>query len=251
MKKINTSYVVDPSILQPFTTKSLDFLQNGNKEMIEALCRNIISFQDYSYNTTTPYLIGNINTPFPSDGVVFFNGELYIMTENTAGLTYATIDTTPDSVADPLLFTDSITRAVHNNRYLSYTNTLAGSLFAVSDIVSTTKRTNISISGYLNGWVANTSPISNPIYTKTFRRVKLSGIVSLSGSISGKQNIFTLPVGYRPSEIRVFPCWISDSGPAKVGILSVDTTGIVSILTSSFSGTTTNLVCFDSAIFDV
>lgn len=141
MKKINTGFAFDPSPQQPFTTKSLDFLQDANKEMITAICRNIISNHGLTYSSSVPYFISQYNTSFISDGAVFFNGELYILEENVATLAYATIDTTPNATADPLLFSDGVDRNVHNNRYLTFTNTLLGSLFSIADIVDISKAT--------------------------------------------------------------------------------------------------------------
>jgi len=139
MKTINTSFVSDPSIQQPLTTKSLDFLQSGNKQALAVICRNIIKNHGLTYSASVPYLLSGPMfspiVPFVGDGTVFFNDEIYILQENTASATYATIDTTPDGTADPLLFSDLVNRNVHNNRYLAFTNTLAGSLFAISAIV--------------------------------------------------------------------------------------------------------------------
>ena len=139
MKNINTSFVSDPSIQQPFTTKSLDFLQSGNKQALAIICRNIVKNHGLTYSATVPYLLTiNMNSPivpFNGDGTVFFNDEIYILQENTSSALYAVIDTTPDATADPLLFSDLVNRDVHDNRYLTFTNTLAGSLFAIADIV--------------------------------------------------------------------------------------------------------------------
>ncbi len=139
MKTINTSFVSDPSIQQPFTTKSLDFLQSGNKQALAVICRNIVKNHGLTYSASVPYLLSGPMfspiVPFVGDGTIFFNDEIYILQENTATALYAVIDTTPDATADPLLFTDLVNRDVHNNRYLAFTNTLAGSLFAVADIV--------------------------------------------------------------------------------------------------------------------
>jgi hypothetical protein len=139
MKTINTSFVSDPSIQQPLTTKSLDFLQSGNKQALAVICRNIVKNHKLTYSASVPYQLSGPMlspiVPFTGDGTIFFNDEIYILQENTATATYATINTTPDGTADPLLFSDLVNRNVHNNRYLTFTNTLAGSLFAISDIV--------------------------------------------------------------------------------------------------------------------
>lgn len=137
MKNINTGFVVDPTIQQPFTTKSLDFLQRNSKEMIYAICRNLVTMSGRTYSFSTPYYISqNDIASFTSDGYIFFNGELFIMTENTASLDYAIVDTTADATYDPLLFTDNVNRNVHNNRYLTFTSTALGSLFAIANIVN-------------------------------------------------------------------------------------------------------------------
>ena len=136
MKKILTNSIVDPLIAQPFTGPSLEFLQSGQREMIGALCQNIIKGKGLSYNTSTPYLIAAISeVPFPTDGTIFFNGELYIMAENYAGLDYAMIDPALSSI-DPLVFTDGVQRAVHLNRYLTFTNNVADALFPLSAVTN-------------------------------------------------------------------------------------------------------------------
>lgn len=172
MKKINTGFVVDPTIQQPFTTKSLDFLQDNSKEMIYAICRNLVTMSGRTYNTSTPYYIAQNQMGITiSDGFVFFNDELYVMTENTGTLDYAIIDTTADATYDPLLFTDNVSRNVHNNRRLSFTSTLAGSLFAIADIVS------VQTPVVANPVVANTSATITGI-TSTDYTIKFNSEIS-------------------------------------------------------------------------
>ena len=248
MNRINTSNVVEPTLLQPFTANSLDFLQDANKEMIAALCKHIIATNNLAYSSSTPYRLYNVT----GTDYVFFNDELYTMTNPGGSTNIATLSTTYPAF-DPTLFSDGATSFnVHGQRNLIQTNgTLGTGVFDLVDIVELGKPIQTSIPSYLNGWVANTSPASTPAYTKTFGRVKLSGIVSLTGSITGKQNILQLPAGFLPSEIRTFPCYINDSGTVKSGIVSVDTTGLIIAQTSLFSGSTFNLVSLDSIIFDV
>lgn len=248
MNRIDTSNVSDPSLLQPFTANSLDFIQDANKEMITGLCKHIIATNNLSYSSSIPYRLYNVT----GTDYVFFNDELYTMS-NPGGSTNIAVLTTTYPAYDPTLFSDGITSFnVHGQRNLVQTNgTLGTGLFDLVDIVELGKPIQSTISTYLNGWVANTSPASTPTYIKTFGRVKLSGIVSLTGSITGKQNILQLPAGYIPSEIRTFPCYINDSGTVKIGMLSVDTSGLVIAQTSLFSGSTSNLVSLDSIIFDV
>lgn len=137
MKKIDVSQIVDPSIQQPFTGLSLAFLQEANKEMIYAVCRNIIVSHGHTFSATTPYFISADNYGgITGDGYVFYGNELYRTSENVAGYDYAIVDTTPDSVADPVLFTDSVNRNVHGNRYITYTPTASGALYNVNDVIN-------------------------------------------------------------------------------------------------------------------
>jgi len=234
MKKIDVSQIVDPSIQQPFTGLSLDFLQEGNKQMIFAICQNIIKSHGLTYNVAVPYLISaTSNAGFPSDGIVFFNDELYIMRENVASLTYAVIDTTPDTVADPLLFTDNVTRNVHNNRYLEFTNTLSGSLFAIADIIDITRAQIMpvvtvgsggSAPAYQNSWGASTAV--------TYRK-NIDGLLYLQGiatkATTSTGTIFTLPVGYRPTVQKYVSCYLAQAGSIVTDFLAIDTSGNVSL----------------------
>ncbi len=134
MKYINTGFISDPTIQQPFTGPSLDFVQEGVKELIFGLCRAIVANHGIGYVSTTPYLITGDFSPY--DGYVFFQGELYRMKENVTGYPYAYLDTTPNATYDPLTFTDGIMRNVHNERYIDWQPGVTGSMFNQSDIVN-------------------------------------------------------------------------------------------------------------------
>jgi hypothetical protein len=145
MKKIDVTQIVDPSIQQPFTGRSLSFLQEANKEMVYAICRNIIVSHGHTFSATTPYYISADNYGgITGDGYIFYGNELYRTTENVAGYDYAIVDTTPDSVADPVLFTDSVNRNVHGNRYITYTPTATGALYNVNNVVNAFNNTKIA-----------------------------------------------------------------------------------------------------------
>ena len=243
MRKIDVTQIVDPLIQQPFTGLSLDFLQEGNKQMMFAICQNIIKSHGLTYNVSVPYLISaTSNTGFTCDGVVFFNDEIYIMRENFASLTYATIDTTPDATADPLLFTDSINRNVHNNRYLEFTNTLSGSLFAIADIINITGHQVIttitvgsggSASAFHNSW-------GQSVAVK-FRK-NIDGLVSLEGiatkATTSSGVIFTLPVGYKPTTQKYIACYLAQAGAIVTEFLVINTNGDVNLNYSPSSANT-------------
>jgi hypothetical protein len=241
MRKIDVSQIVDPNIQQPFTGLSLDFLQTGTKQMVFALCWNIIKSKGFTYSATVPYYIAaTADAGFTSDGVVFYGGELYLMTENFAGLQYAVIDTTPDATADPLLFTDNISRNVHNNRYLSYSASATGALFDVNNIVNAmvsfmpaiTVGSGGSAPSFQNSWAASTAV--------KFRK-NIDGLLSLEGvatkATTSGGTIFTLPVGYRPSVQKYISCYLVQAGAIVTEFLIVDTNGDVSI---NFAPSATN-----------
>lgn len=244
MKRINTSFASDPYIQQPFTTKSLDFLQNGNKEIIAGLCVNLIENTDGGYNETIPYLISSIPIPSTifSNYYVFFNGELYIAPDNV-GLLYAKINTAPDVTADPLLFTDSINRNVHDNRYIEYTNTLSGSLFAVANVRDIRRKTPLTLTPLLNSWNAFAGVPPRAIIENR-NWITLMGGITKSGTI-GSTLFFTLPTEYRPAVSKAFSCYLYDSGTIKTCIIQVDSAGDCTIEPTSISGSTLTNVFLD------
>jgi len=248
MRKIYTGFVSDPSIQQPLTTKSLDFLHGGQSQMVYAICKSIIQNSGRTYSTSVPYLFSSdSNAGFTSDGVVFFNGELYVMTENTGGLAYAIVDTTPDPIADPVTFSDSVARDVHNNRYLTYQASSVGALFAVVDIVSVNVPNTTIIPSFSNTWLSSITPR----YSKGANgMVTLDGVVHKTGVInSGNQLIVTLPSGFRPTSDRAFSVFLNDSPDKKNGIVYVGSNGEVKIELAQITHSTDTFVSFDGISF--
>jgi hypothetical protein len=147
-KRINTSYVSDPSIQQPFTTKSLDFLQDGILEITNGIIKNMIQNRGFTYSASVPYLVAKGTGAY--DRYYFFDGELYRALGLNSNL-YAHIDTSADATADPLLFSDNVNRDVHNNRYLTINATAAGSLFALADVVDISPPTLHYSQNFCNG----------------------------------------------------------------------------------------------------
>ena len=130
MNRIITTDVLDPSIQQPFTANSLDFLQNA---AVEAL----VSFPAFTsraaFNSGNPVVLygcqrqslGASDYKYYSV-YVYYSGEIY----SFAGINSITIATnaefkitvTNDGTADPVTFTDGISRNVHNVRKLTMTD---------------------------------------------------------------------------------------------------------------------------------
>jgi len=185
MKKIDVTQIVDPSIQQPFTGLSLAFLQEASKEMTYALCRNIIKSKGYTFSPTTPYKISADNYGgIIGDGFIFYGNELYRSTEDTIGLDYALIDTTPDVVADPVLFTDSVNRNVHNNRYLTYSMSPIGALFAMANVIDVTGITYKVADEYVLPTQTSTSYIYANLTGLTYTTTKAAKYeIELKGTI--------------------------------------------------------------------
>lgn len=130
MNKIITTDITDPSIQQPFTGNSLDFLQNANIETFLALP----AFSSRAaFNSGNPVVLygcqrqdlGAGNYKFFT-GYVYYSGEIYsfagINSIAIAGTAQFKITVTNDGTADPVEFTDGISRNVHNVRKLTMTD---------------------------------------------------------------------------------------------------------------------------------
>jgi hypothetical protein len=136
MNKIITTSVVDPSILQPFTTKSLDFLQSATRETLTAI---IAGLNPTGFDTGNPIMIyGGTKTLYSGStcysyaaGYVYIDGEICYMPsailELGAQTDVVTITTTNDATADPVTFSDGVARNVHNVRRLTVSVGASGS----------------------------------------------------------------------------------------------------------------------------
>lgn len=154
MNKIITTDILDPSIQQPFTGRSLDFLQYANLTMIGELSKTLIG---NIYSTSTMYVVRGLTaygTNQYTEGTLFYQGELYECAGKTTTTAFVnvpvlTITETNDAVADPIEFTDGVLRSVHKVRKV-----------VLSDAVSGTGTKDLSACLYLNRWVAYT-----PVFT--------------------------------------------------------------------------------------
>jgi hypothetical protein len=130
MNKIITTDITDPSIQQPFTGNSLDFLQNASIETFLSLP----AFANRAaFNSGNPVVLygcqkqdlGAGNYKFFT-GYVYYSGEIYLFdginSIAIAGTAQFKITVTNDGTADPVEFTDGISRNVHNVRKLTMTD---------------------------------------------------------------------------------------------------------------------------------
>lgn len=130
MNKIDTSQIVDPTSQQPFTGKSLTFLQDATFDSLNALARGIVGGQNYS--TSVVYSLNGltISASVIANGYVFYNGEVYfVVGANTTAyvnvpvlIAYNPID----AAYDPIMFSDGVNKNVHNIRYLQIADQLTG-----------------------------------------------------------------------------------------------------------------------------
>ena len=250
MKRIDTSFINDPSIQQPFTGNSLDFLQDANKQMVEAICIAIIEARGLTYSTSVPYKIVDKS---PTYSYIFFNGELYYFNEAALALAnVAVINTTPDATADPLVFSDNVNRNVHNNRVLQRsTNALGTGVFNLSAIVNISTpyiKPAVTVSSFGSGWSTNT-PVSYRIVDPSNTS---AGLVILQGSAQKATSpagaIFTLPTGYRPAVDCYVPCVYDLDGTRTSNVLWIDASSGEVWLDSGGTGTLC-IVYFDNVSF--
>jgi hypothetical protein len=216
MKNIDITQIVDPLIQQPFTGLSLEFLQNGNKEMVNAFCHSIIKSKGLTFSSGSAYII---DSRYAYELAIFFYGELYLTNQSYSGSLYAHIDTTPDVTADPVVFTDAVSRNVHNNRYLYFDNISAGALFKVANIIdvySTVPFINITPA---TNWTVPTPYITS---TNVFQyRKNVNNEIEFRGFVKNTDTgatvtIFTLPVGSRPVNDKAFVIWASGAPSGSV-----------------------------------
>ena len=113
MNKIITTSVVDPSIQQPFTTKSLDFLQNKDQVFADAIAKCLAP---YSYDNGDPIVLAGCErsgtgTPYTyAFGFVYWNNEIFAFDGGNATITTTDsfkLAVTNDPTADPLTFQET------------------------------------------------------------------------------------------------------------------------------------------------
>lgn len=167
MNRIITTDILDPTIQQPFTGRSLDFLQDANKSMVAEICKMRIGS---GYSASVAYVMRGL-VPYGTNqytaGSVFFNGELYECAGKSTTTAFSnvpvlTITIADDATADPVIFTDSVSRSVHKKRTM-----------VLSDAVSGSGTSDLSACLYINTWMS---------YTPTFTAYDSSDVVVGGGA---------------------------------------------------------------------
>ncbi len=142
MKNIDISQIVEPTALQPFTANSLKFLQDYNTEDKAAIIKGLVITNLGSYSLTVPYVIsGCVVSDSNKDvtaGEIFYGGKFYETTavNGTTNVARFILTKTQDSTADPLIFTDSSSKSVHDIYKYVATDVASGGDFISTDLVS-------------------------------------------------------------------------------------------------------------------
>lgn len=190
MNRINTTQVTDPTSQQPWTIKSVDFLQNSIQDSLNALARALIG-EDYSASTV--YVlnrcekVGNVI----DSGYVFYNGEVYILTgaDTSAYVNIPVIisaGTIIDPTYDPVTFSDGVNKYVHDVRQLKIADQLTGTGYAdYADVVfvDRNKRTILSPAGSTVGG-AGVLNIVGSDYTTPSHATKIKVTISMDISVA-------------------------------------------------------------------
>ena len=251
MKRIDTTKETATS-WSPFKVESKAFMQDANKEMFAVLAKNLIVRAGYS-TASLPFLIEKSSA---FDQAIYFQGEIYMTNIVSVSPTdYAIIDTTPDPVADPTTFSNGVVWNIHNNRRITITGTAAGSMFNFGQVV------DISVSNKVIPFI-NITPNTNWVVPATYfgspnvfqyrknanNEVELRG-VSQNTDSGVTPSVFTLPVGFRPTNVKEFVSSFntaSGSGTFGAARVVVSPNGMINVFL-----TASNYYCFDNVRFSL
>lgn len=141
-KRIDTTQIVSPTSKQPFTGRSLAFLQDYNEEDKAAIIKALVTSNLGSYSLTVPYVIsGCVVSDAGKDvtaGEIFYGGKFYETTAVNGATNVARfiLTQTQDATADPLVFSDSVSKTVHNIFKYVATDVASGGDFTSAALVS-------------------------------------------------------------------------------------------------------------------
>ena len=212
MNRIYTGFVSDPNIQQPFTAKSLDFLQDSIKEAVKANCYGKIGGSLAGYQQITGGAIifgcnysGSGNTIY--NGFILWQDELFYFPGAMGLLVYSNVpvvvlDETNDASIDPVEFSDNVFRSVHKIRRLKVVDQVSGSgLFDLSKLQGVIKATELTGTSTTTVSAALTA-IPNTSFTSPNRlcdlEIKLEGWAYAPGGVTaegGKFKIYNVTAG--------------------------------------------------------
>ena len=243
-KRVLTSYVLEPNILQPFTIEQLDWVQANVVELTTNLVKGIIGF---SAVTNACIIDGQTKDTIKTNisGTTYSYSPCYIYEPSTSqiflfsGATsldsslgeYFHISTSFPDPSDPLLFSDGITsQNVMELRSLDINNTSTGALFSFSNLEALRDDwikigTTAGAPAFQNSWSSNTPALRISKESKGI--VHIDGVCYNSTSINNV--VFTLPSGYRPSQLIQNNIYSSTDNYAQIQIASNGEVSIVCV----------------------
>lgn len=154
-KLIKTNSIVDPAIQQPFTGKSLAWLQQWGEDSTFYLVRSMLGDANYTAGAFAVQGVRNTGTnPVVniSNGAILYAGEFFVCdglstTLTGANVVIANVVETFDGTIDPITFTDGVPRSVHSVRKIVLTQGLTGTgafdystIVFIQDVSPKTKR---------------------------------------------------------------------------------------------------------------
>jgi hypothetical protein len=243
MKNINTSFVVDPLVRQPFTALSLAFLQSSRDENLAAIVKALIISNKGAYSLTAPYVISGcvVSDTFKdvTAGEIFYGGKFYTTTavNGTTNTARFILTKTQDLTADPLTFTDSTVKNVHDIYTYVPTDVASGGDFTAIDLdsvyttstdyewLNATPTVDWTVPGTVNTNVNAFQSRKNKSNDFEFR-----GTIKPASTFA-TNTILTLTGANIPYTIRKFRANILDT--TKSGIITIFTDGTVDYTGSS------------------
>lgn len=144
MRKLDVSAISNTNGM-PVKGGTLEHLQLAYQEALTALAKNIVG---RNVDVTNAYILyGLVNSGTSSSmnvsaGAVLFSGEVFLVDAFTLTVATAAVASLSTSYyttnADPVLFTDGVSRNVHQIRKIVFTDTTAGSgLFDFNNMLQT------------------------------------------------------------------------------------------------------------------
>jgi hypothetical protein len=148
MKIVKTTDITT-AVGMPVKSGTIDHIQSAYKEVIDALCKNLRFRQD----TTAPVRLWGLEKTLTivtggvafaiTQGALYYNGEVFLVDAqsgvySTGQTIIANVVTTffSGTNADPVTFTDSVARNVHEIRKITFTDGVSGSgLFDFNEII--------------------------------------------------------------------------------------------------------------------
>src|ERR1700744_3056625 len=89
MKRIDTSFITDAARM-PFAAKSLSFLQDSYKEVIDAIVKGLVSYTNGTVLVLYGCQVSGSNPHSLSEGAIYYNdgtsdiGEIYLVDANSS-----------------------------------------------------------------------------------------------------------------------------------------------------------------------